>query len=291
MFNPKRHTTILTRAKKLAENPDWNADFLMALAVEDLIERMSAVQRQFDVGIALGGRTPGLAQAMETSDQVGTIIRVEEPSGWTGNAPAPMEHPFSYLDLPANSADLVLAPLTLHWADDLPGTLIQLRQILRPDGLLLAILPGPDTLAELRHALLTAEADISGGAALRIDPFTDIRDAGALLQRCGYALPVVDQDVLTVRYDNPLNLVGDLRQFAATHHGEGEKPALSRAVIARMLEIYADTASDPDGRIRASFSFVSLSGWVPHESQQKPLKPGSAKTRLADALKVEEKKL
>lgn len=273
----------------MATRSGWDGDFLMRLAVDDLVERMGAVQRQFETGIALCGRTSYLTDAMEASGQVGEVIRVEEPGGWIESGA--VEHPLAHLDMPANSADVVLAPLTLHWADDLPGVLIQLRQILRPDGLLLAILPGPDTLAELRHALLTAEAEVSGGAALRVDPFTDIRDAGALLQRCGYALPVVDQDVLTVRYDNPLKLLGDLRQFAATRQVTEQSLPLTRAVIGRMREVYAETASDPDGRIRASFSFVSLSGWVPHDSQQKPLKPGSAKMRLAEALNVEEKKV
>ncbi|MEL6503671.1 MAG: methyltransferase domain-containing protein [Pseudomonadota bacterium] len=290
MFDPNRRQAALTRAKRLAAHPKWDGDFLMRLAVDDLVERMGAVQRTFDFGIALNGRTDYLIQAMQKSGQVGQVVRVEEPGGWVGGGPV-AEHTLTHLDLPADSADVVLAPLTLHWADDLPGTLIQLRQILRPDGLLLAILPGPDTLAELRQAFLTAEAEIMGGAALRVDPFTDIRDAGALLQRCGFALPVVDQDVLTVRYDNPLKLIADLRQFAATRQAVASSPGLGRAVIGRMMEVYGDTASDPDGRIRASFSFVSLSGWVPHDSQQKPLKPGSAKMRLAEALNVEEKKV
>ena len=286
LFDLHQHNQHLARAA--AQFRDGN-DFLMRSVVEEMVERLGAVSREFNDAIALFGRTAFLADAMATSPQIKNVLRVEETAHF-GDADV-VATPTA-LGLKPNSADLVLAPLALHWSNDLPGTLIQLRQTLRPDGLLMAALPGPDTLVELRQALLAAESAISGGAALRVDPFTDIRDAGALLQRAGYGLPVVDQDILTVRYDTALDLIRDLRAFGATSHLENAKnPPLTRAVIARMVEIYAERFSDADGRIRASFSFVSLSGWVPHESQQKPLKPGSAKTRLADALKTDEMKL
>ena len=290
MFNERHHRLRLARARKTFAN---DPDFLIRHVVDDMMERLGAVQRTFDNGIALFGRTAHLAREMAASGQVRTVTRVEEKDGWIGENPAPSAFASpGVLGLEDDSADLVLAPLGLHWSGDLPGSLIQLRKALRPDGLLMAALPGPDTLKELREALLAAESEVKGGAAMRIDPFTDMRDAGALLQRAGYALPVIDKDDLTIRYDTALDLIRDLRAFGATFQLESNaRPALTRGIISRMVEIYAERFCDPDGRIRATFSFVSLSGWVPHESQQQPLKPGSAKTRLAEALKTDEVKL
>lgn len=286
MFDKTLQNLRLARAKSRFKAGD---DFLMSAASAECIERLSLVSREFDNAIALYGRSPMLWQAMSETPQIKNVMRVETEHS-LGNT----DHigPPENIDLPPDSTDLVIAPLTLHWSNDLPGSLIQLRQILRPDGLLLATLPGVDTLHELRDSLLRAESEITGGAAQRIDAFTDIRDAGSLLQRAGFALPVVDQEVITVRYDTPLDLIRDLRTFGATFHvEEAKRPPLTRAVVARMMELYAENHADDDGRIRASFSFVSLSGWVPHDSQQKPLKPGSAKTKLADALNVKETKL
>ena len=261
----------------------------MREAASDIAERLSAVKRSFDSAAVLFGGTGFAADVVANQPNVNSVTRVEREHH-LGNA----DH-LSTPDLPSlvpNSFDLIVAPLVLHWSNDLPGTLIQIRQSLKPDGLFLGNLPGPDTLVELRKALLVAESETSGGAGNRIDPFTDIRDAGALLQRAGFALPVVDQEVLTVRYDNVLKLVKDLRSFGATHHPqERVNPPLNKNTLQRLIDIYAEQSSDDDGRIRATFSFVSLSGWVPHESQQKPLKPGSAKARLADALNVDEIKL
>lgn len=254
-----------------------------------MVERLSTVNMQFDEALLLFGRTDAVADQLRLSSQIKFIKRVEE-------APLPQAADHiakpDFLNLPEESADLIIAPLTWHWSNDLPGTLIQMRRSLRPNGLMLASLPGPDTLHELRQSLLQAESDIRGGAGNRIDPFTDIRDAGGLLQRAGFSIPVVDQETVTVRYDTALDLIGELRNFGATLHlNESKNPPLSREIVARMMEIYSERFSDPDGRIRATFSSVSMSGWAPHESQQKPLQPGSAKSRLADALNVEEVKL
>lgn len=261
----------------------------MSAASAECLDRLSLVSRQFDQALALFGRTPALATSMQASPQIGSVMRVEQEHhlGEADHIGTPEN-----IGLTENTADLVIAPLTLHWSNDLPGSLIQLRRILRPDGLLLATLPGVDTLHELRDSFLKAESDITSGAAQRMDAFTDIRDAGALMQRAGFALPVVDQELVTVRYDSAFDLIRDLRSFGATYHPEqSNRPPLTRAVMAKMAEHYSDNHSDADGRIRATFSFVSMSGWVPHESQQKPLKPGSAKTKLADALNVKETKL
>lgn len=285
VFDPKRHLQNLNRAKIIAGEAD---DFLMKLTVEDMLERLSAINRTFDNAIALFGRTENLTDAMRASPQIKNTLRVEEEIH-VGAA----DHIVKGDDmrLEPNSVDLVLAPFGLHWANDLPGALIQLHQAIKPDGLLMAVLPGPDTLQELRDALLTAESDVTGGAAMRVDPFTDIRDAGGLLQRAGYALPVVDRDDLTVRYDTPFDLIDDLRKMGANGQFSASSPALLRETVGRLLTVYAERYADADGRLRATFSLISMSGWVPHESQQKPLKPGSAKSRMADALKVDEVKL
>ena len=254
-------------------------DFLMAHAADDLMDRLSMVKRRFDRGAALFAGTGRLAQAMEASPQVGAIVRRELPD-------ASPDEP----SLEPGSLDLAVAPLWLHFAADLPGALIQIRRALRPDGLLLASLPGPNTLHEMRDALLRAEADVSGGASPRVDAFTEVRDAGSLLQRAGLALPVTDVDRLTVRYDDLPALVRDLRRMGVTQ-ASARKGPFTRALLARASEIYAQDHADDDGRIRATFEIVSMSGWAPHETQQKPLRPGSAKSRLADALSTRERPL
>ena len=286
MFDQNLHRLRLARAEARFEPGN---DFLLSRCVDDMIERLSAVNMTFKQAVLLFGRSEAAAQLLAKSPQIEQLQRVEETAhlGTADHLAAP-----DLLNLPDQSCDLIIAPLTLHWSNDLPGTLIQIKRSLKPNGLFLGNLPGPDTLQELRHCLLQAESELSGGAAIRVDPFTDIRDAGGLLQRAGFAIPVVDRESVTVRYDTVFDLVRDLRAFGATSHVEsGEKPNLTRAVIARTAQLYAEQFSDPDGRIRATFDIISLSGWAPHESQQKPLQPGSAKARLADALNVDEIKL
>ena len=163
--------------------------------------------------------------------------------------------------------------------------MVRIRRALKPDGLFLAAIPGAGTLGELRDVLLSAEAEVLGGASPRVIPFADVRDIGGLLQRAGFALPVIDAENYTVRYDTLFDLMRDLRAMGMTNPliGRSRKP-LNRRFFLRAAELYAQRYADPDGRIRATFSIVYVSGWAPHESQQKPLKPGSAKMRLADAL-------
>jgi SAM-dependent methyltransferase len=187
------------------------------------------------------------------------------------------------------SLDLVVSALALQFVNDLPGALIQIRRALKPDGLFLAALIGGDSLAELRAAFAQAESEVEGGISPRVAPFADLRDLGALLQRAGLALPVTDIDRVTVRYASPLALMHDLRRMGATNVlTERRRKPLRRATLRRLFEIYAERFADPDGRIRATFEIVWLSGWAPHESQQQPLKPGSARARLADALRTTE---
>jgi len=185
--------------------------------------------------------------------------------------------------------DLVVSALALQFVNDLPGVLVQIRRALKPDGLFLAALLGGETLTELRQSFAAAESDVEGGASPRVAPFADLRELGALLQRAGFALPVTDVDRLTVRYDSAFTLMQDLRRMGATNALFARRHApLRRVTLLRMAELYAQRFADADGRVRATFEIVWLSGWAPDPSQQQPLKPGSAKARLADALGVRE---
>jgi SAM-dependent methyltransferase len=187
------------------------------------------------------------------------------------------------------SLDLVVSALALQFVNDLPGALVQVRRALRPDGLFLAAVLGGETLTELRQSFAAAEAEVEGGVSPRVAPFADLRDMGALLQRAGFALPVTDVERLTVRYSSPFILMGELRRMGATNVlVQRRRVPLRRATLKRMAEIYAERFSDPDGKVRATFEIIWLSGWAPHESQQKPLRPGSAQARLADALGTRE---
>lgn len=190
------------------------------------------------------------------------------------------------------SLDLVVSVLSLHWTNDLVGALVQIRRALKADGLFIGALLGGATLTELRQALLVAESEVGGGAGARVSPFADGFDGAGLLQRAGFALPVADVDRLTVRYSHPLKLMADLRAMGETSVLMGRpKQPFTRAVLARTVEVYAERFGLPDGRIPATFEIVTLTGWAAHESQQKPLRPGSAKVRLADALGVVEHRL
>lgn len=194
------------------------------------------------------------------------------------------------LPFATESFDLVVSPLLLHWVNDLPGVLIQIRRILRPDGLMLASLFGGDTLQELRLALIEAELELTGGAGTRVAPFAQLQDVAHLLQRAGFALPAADRDVVTVRYADPMRLLADLRAMGETAAlAERHPRALTKRILFRAMEIYKEQFADADGRVRATFEILTATGWAPHESQPKPLKPGSAKARLAEALGVAER--
>jgi SAM-dependent methyltransferase len=270
--------------------------FLLDRVAEELADRLASVLRTFPCGLDLGTATDAVRRALARSEKVGTIIAAnalvedapaEAGAGRTGLAIATDEEALPFLD---GSLDLVVSALALHFVNDLPGTLVQIRRALRPDGLFVAALLGGDTLTELRQAFAAAEAEMEGGISPRVLPFADLRDLGSLLQRAGFALPVTDVDRLTVRYASPLALMHDLRRMGATNPlVDRSRRPLRRATLARMLEIYAARFSDPDQRIRATFEIVFLSGWAPHESQQQPLAPGSARTRLADALGTQER--
>ncbi|MFN3363864.1 MAG: methyltransferase domain-containing protein [Allorhizobium sp.] len=272
------------RARALAHNAA-GSDFLLELTARELADRLAIVQRSFDDAVELFGGTGLTARAALATGKIGTLRRIETDANF-GDAENPVAVAgYESVPLDPQSVNLILSPLSLHLTNDTPGMLIQMRRALKPDGLLLAAIPGSGTLSELREVLLAAETEIYGGASPRVIPFADIRDIGSLLQRAGFALPVIDEESFTVRYDHIFALMRDLKAMGMANPllGRSRRP-VSRRFFLRAAELYAERFSDPDGRIRATFSIVFVSGWAPHESQQKPLKPGSAKMRLADAL-------
>lgn len=258
-------------------------DFLLDRATQDLEERLSAVLRQFGVAADLGTPLPLAAPVLRAKADV--LLRMAEAAG----GPADLVGDLENLPLAPGSLDLAVSLLALQSVNDLPGALIQIRRALRPDGLFIGCLLGGRTLQELRQALLEAEAETSGGVSPRIAPFADLRDLGSLLQRAGFALPVVDSEVVTVRYRDIFGLLRDLRGMGwGNALSARRRTGMRRDTLMRAAALYAERFADPDGRLRATFEIVWLSGWAPHESQQKPLRPGSAKARLADALGVRE---
>lgn len=260
--------------------------FLLDRMAEDFADRLATVLRQFDRGLDLGTPTDVLRRVLAASGKVGTIIAADVLVGGDTLAVVADAEALPFRDA---SLDLVVSALALQFVNDLPGTLIQIRRALKPDGLFLAALVGGDTLTELRQAFAAAEAEIEDGISPHVAPFSDLREMGTLLQRAGFALPVTDIERLTVRYGSPFDLMHDLRRMGATNPLiERRRRPLKRATLMRMVEIYAERFSDEDGRIRSTFEIVWLSGWAPHESQQQPLKPGSAQRRLADALGTQE---
>jgi len=261
------------------------ASFLLDRAVEDLGERLSTVERRFADAATLFCGTAATREALLASGKVQSVHRIEADKVFLGGENG-LVGSFDAIPLEPESIDLAVSLMSLNEANDLPGALIQIRRALRPDGLFLGAMAGGGTLSELRESLLVAETELSGGASPRVAPFTDVRDAGALLQRAGFALPVADVEALTVRYDSMFGLMRDLRAMGATNVlvDRSRRPA-TRRLFMRAAEIYAERFSDPDGRVRATFATVWMSGWAPHHSQQKPLEPGSAKVSLTAVLK------
>lgn len=274
---PRFFDRALLRARQRRAVSLGAAEFLLDRVAEDMTERLQGVLREFSRAVDLG--SPGGTIARVLDERAASVARVELP-----------EEDSEALPLPPESIDLVVSALALQFVNDLPGTLAQLRRALKPDGLFLAAVPGGDTLTELRQAFAAAETQIEGGLSPRVAPMIDLRDAGALLQRAGFALPVTDVDRIMVRYDNVFALMQDLRRMGATNIlTERRRAPLRRATLLKMAEIYQERFADPDGRIRATFDIVWMVGWAPHESQQKPLRPGSAKMSLEEAVKGKKK--
>jgi SAM-dependent methyltransferase len=263
IFDWNARTHRLARAEHIGDS------FLVREAADGLAERLAAVNRTLHLAADIGSRGESHAVLKGHAQE---WLRVPLDANET-------------LELPEASLDLAVSVFALHAVNDLPGLLIQIRRALKPDGLFMAALLGGETLHELRDALGVGESETTGGVSPRVAPFADVRDMGALLQRAGFALPVADVERTTVRYRDFTTLVGDLRAAGETNAlAQRETKPLPPTVLARALSHYVETHAEPDGRLRATFDTLYLTGWAPHESQQKPLRPGTAKMRLADAL-------
>ena len=292
LFDRDLHRLRLDRAA-----PGYaDADFLKRRAADDAVVRLEAIMREFPIAVDLGARNGAFGLALAQSDaapRVGLLIEADLSARMLEGREGPrLVADEERLPFAGGKLDLIVSTLALHWANDVVGALIQIRRALKPDGLFIGAFLGGATLTELRQSLLTAEAELTGGAGPRISPFADAYDAAGLLQRAGFALPVADVDRVTVRYSHPMRLLADLRAMGETSVlAERHPKMLTRRILARAFDIYAERFAEPDGRLPATFEILTLTGWAPHESQQKPLKPGSAKMRLADALGVKENPL
>lgn len=289
LFDRTLHRLRLDRAA-----PEFDAaDFLKARAAQDVVMRLETILRRFPVAVDLGARNGHFFKTLSESDARANIDTLIE-TDLSGRMLAGRDTTRIVADeerLPFGDAtlDLVVSTLSLHWTNDLVGALIQIRRALRPDGLFVGALFGGATLTELRQCLLAAEAELTDGASMRVSPFADAIDAAGLLQRAGFALPVADVDRVKVRYAHPIALLRDLRKMGETSVllDRSRKP-LTRKVLFRAMELYGERFAEADGKVPATFEIVSVTGWAPHDSQQKPLRPGSAKMRLADALGTQE---
>ncbi|GGG79102.1 SAM-dependent methyltransferase [Salipiger pallidus] len=247
------------------------ATFLHEAARDEVQDRLMVVNREF--------RSPVVVTAF--------------PQVWEGLLPGLRCIPDTeVLDLAEGAHDLVIHAMALHWANDPVGQLVQCRRALKADGLFLGMCFGGQTLTELRAALGQAEVEVTGGLSPRVLPMGEIRDLGGLLQRAGFALPVADSYTLTASYETALHLMRDLRAMGETNALAARlRRPTRRGIMLRTAELYAEGFAGPDGRVPASFEIVTLTGWTPDDSQQKPLRPGSAAQRLADALNTSETNL
>jgi NADH dehydrogenase [ubiquinone] 1 alpha subcomplex assembly factor 5 len=278
------------RARAAANAHDH--DFLLARVADDFADRLSIVQRTFTNGLNIESAHGHVSTRLRTLPNVSSLIDADPAPALLAHCPQPhVQADLEAFHATPDTYDLIISALSLHLVNDLPGALIQLRRAMRPDGLLLASLLGGDTLTQLRQAWLIAEDELTGGASPRVAPFADVRALGALLQRAGFALPVADTDVVTVTYASPLHVMRELKAMGASNmlHARRRIP-VTRGLLMRACEIYQERFGTPDGRIPATFEIITLTAWVPHDSQPKPLKPGSATTRLATALGVPEQK-
>jgi NADH dehydrogenase [ubiquinone] 1 alpha subcomplex assembly factor 5 len=265
-------------------------DFLLRHVAEDLAQRLTLVRRHFPLGVNLGAHHGVVSRRLREIGNIDLLIDVERSEKLLEQCDGPrVRGDEEWLPFRAGSLDLVVSGLTLQFVNDLPGTLIQIRRALKPDGLMLAALLGGRTLYELREALTEAEVELEGGASPRVAPFADVRDLGGLLQRAEFALPVADADTLHVTYENAFSLMHDLRRMGAANVlTERRLTPLRRATLFRAVEIYAHRYGAKNGRVQATFEVLTLTGWAPHDSQQKALAPGAARVRLADALGTSE---
>jgi len=284
LFDRALHRLRLNRAASAY------APFLKERAAADAVERLETIMRSFPVAVDLGARDGAFRRALASSDalgKVGFLIETDLSRRLLGTRNGPrLVADEERLPFAEQSVDLVVSTLALHWVNDMPGAMIQIRRALRPDGLFLGAIFGGATLTELRQSLVAAESETREGAGLRVSPFADAFDVAGLLQRAGFALPVADVDRVTVHYPHPLALIADLRGMGETSALAQKAGPLPAATFARACEIYQERFSREDGKVAATFDIINLTGWAPHESQQKPLKPGQGRVKLEDALKA-----
>jgi NADH dehydrogenase [ubiquinone] 1 alpha subcomplex assembly factor 5 len=275
------------RRERIAANADPKRDFLFAESGERMLDRLDDVTRRFPLALDLGSRDGLLGRLLQGRGGIETLIQGDLSLGLLRQAGGRvLQLDEEALPFGPESFDLVLANLALHWTNDLPGALAQVRQVLKPDGLFLGALFGAGTLGELRTVLMEAEIAETGGASARVAPFADLRDAAGLLQRAGFALPVADVETVTVTYAGMMPLLADLRAMGEANILDARlKRPTRRAVIARAAALYQEKFATADGRIPASFRLIFLTGWAPHESQQQPARRGSGKVNLGEALR------
>jgi NADH dehydrogenase [ubiquinone] 1 alpha subcomplex assembly factor 5 len=273
-----------------------NHDFLVRVAADGLLDRLDDITRKFPYGLDVGCRNGLLASLLQGRGGIEELVQSDFSWAMVRDS-APIISPFYAASIarivaddeavpfaPA-SFDVVLSNLVLHWTNDLPGALAQLNRVLKPDGLFLATLFGGSTLWELRESLQQAELEIEGGAGPRVSPFVDVRDAGDLLNRARFSLSVADADSVTVSYPDIFRLMTDLRGMGETNATQARRRTFTRReTLLRAGEIYHHKHGSANGRIPATFQIITLTGWAPHKSQPKPLRPGSARARMADAL-------
>jgi NADH dehydrogenase [ubiquinone] 1 alpha subcomplex assembly factor 5 len=288
---------LLLRRRERSASAAERPDFLLQRVADDLAERLSIIRRTFPLALNIGAhdgllsrRIRGIAGITRIIDMDRSLALLTRGEGERKDERVVADE--EALPFAAGSLDLAVSALALHLVNDLPGSLVQIRRSLKPDGLFLAALLGGDTLKELRRAWLVAEAEVMGGVSPRVAPFADVRDFGALLQRAGFALPVVDSETVTVTYPNPLALMREIKAMGASNMLTARRRhPVTRQLLARASQAYLEHFALPGGRVPATFEILTLTAWAPDESQPKPLRPGSAKTRLADALGVPERKL
>ena len=268
-----------------------NREVLIAHVAREIAERVDIMLRPFPRALDLGAYRGLLGRNIAALKSVGEVFYAESVYEYAARCPRPTIVCDEDLLPFANGVfNLVVSGLALHRVNDLAGSLIQIRRALAPDGLFMAAALGSNALSELRECLLEAEEEIERGASPRVSPFGDVRAYGALLQRAGFALPVTDAEDVTVIYPSPRELMREIRVLGGGNvlTARSKRP-LSRRTLARAEELYRTRYGTPDGKVTATFQFVFMSGWAPDPSQQKPLAPGSARARLADALNTEER--
>jgi NADH dehydrogenase [ubiquinone] 1 alpha subcomplex assembly factor 5 len=280
-------TLLRRRRDRIARIADPRRDFLFAEAGERMLDRLDDVRRRFPLALDLGSRDGLLGRLLMGRGGIETLIQGDLSLGLLRQAGGRVvQLDEEALPFAPASFDLVLANLSLHWVNDLPGALAQIRYVLKPDGLFLGVLFGAGTLGELRTVLMEAEIAETGGASARVAPFADLRDAAGLMQRAGFALPVADVESLTVTYAGLMPLLADLRAMGEANILDARlKRPTRRAVIARAAALYQEKFAMPDGRIPAGFRLIFLTGWAPHESQQQPARRGSGQINLGEALR------